>query len=124
MENISYIRIDNGETGYSKGVGLLTSTEKTACATVHTSDHNSLIEHRSDSRQSELLCCVTHSPDTKVFLKIYRSQLKKQLFPIAGRSKAQVFSRLIAGISGLNPDGGINICLFFCCCCVGNGLCD
>ena len=78
MENISYIRIDNSETAYSKGVGLPTSTEKTAYATVHTSDDNSSLEYRSDNRRSELSCCVTHSQDTKVFLKIYRSQSKKK----------------------------------------------
>jgi hypothetical protein len=49
----------------------------------------------------------------KSIFKNLKIPIKKQLLPIAGPSKAQVFSPLIAGIAGLNPDGGINICFSY-----------
>jgi hypothetical protein len=48
-------------------------------------------------------------------------------FPMAARSKAQVCVRLSAGIAGLNPTEGMNVCLlclYVVLSCVGRGLCD
>jgi hypothetical protein len=44
---------------------------------------------------------------------------------MAVRSKAQVWSSLIAGIAGSNPAEGMDVCLLcFFLCCVGSGLCE
>ena len=42
---------------------------------------------------------------------------------MAIRSKAYVYSRLIAGIAGSNLAEGMDFFLFICSCCVGSGLC-
>ena len=44
------------------------------------------------------------------------------LQPIPVRSRAQVCGRVLVGIAGSNPAGGMEICPFVCC--VGSGLCD
>jgi hypothetical protein len=47
--------------------------------------------------------------------------------PVASRSKAKVFGRLVAGITGLNPAEGMYVCLlclYVVLSCVGRGLCD
>ena len=45
--------------------------------------------------------------------------------PVAVRSKAQVFGRSPAQNVGSNPNGGMDVCLFFECCVLsGRGLCD
>jgi len=42
--------------------------------------------------------------------------------PVAARSKVHVYSHSLAGIVGLNPAGGTDVCL--CCVLSGRGLCD
>jgi hypothetical protein len=46
---------------------------------------------------------------------------------VAARSKAYVYGRLVAGIAGLNPPWGMDVCLlclYVVLSCVGKGLCD
>jgi hypothetical protein len=46
---------------------------------------------------------------------------------VASRSKAQVCCSLVAGIAGLNPARGMDVCLLFLYVvlyCVGRGFCD
>jgi hypothetical protein len=46
---------------------------------------------------------------------------------VSARSKAQVCGRLVAGITGSNPDEGMDVCLlclYVVLSCVGRGLCD
>jgi hypothetical protein len=50
--------------------------------------------------------------------------LNLHLIPVAARSKAWVFGRSLAGITGLNPAGGMDVSVFYECCMLsGRGLC-
>jgi hypothetical protein len=47
--------------------------------------------------------------------------------PVVTRSKAYVCGRLVAGVAGLNPARGMDVCLlclYIVLSCVGRGLCD
>jgi hypothetical protein len=57
-----------------------------------------------------------------VFLSFPNTIFRKSII-VAERSKTSVYGRLLAGIGGSNPAGGMDVC---CECCVlsGRGLCD
>jgi hypothetical protein len=54
-----------------------------------------------------LYAAVINAPNLFYFLKCYCLEL----IPVALRSKAQAFSRLVSGIAGSNPVEGMDICL-------------
>ena len=53
-----------------------------------------------------------------------RYLLRKELIPVSDRSKARVRGRWIAGITGSNPLGEVDVCLLFIVCCEGRSFCD
>ena len=46
------------------------------------------------------------------------------MIPVVERSKARVYGRSLTGITGLNPAGDMDVCLFECCVLPDRGLCE
>jgi len=71
---------------------------------------NALVSKMSSRRVTEpegsLLC--SHESDTRPYPERYEPNLP---LPVAARSKVWVCGRLLAGIIGSNPVGGMDVCL-------------